>query len=113
MVDGDGAAVELPLACTLGPDDGAARLRRWRALAARFPPHAVRAPGRLELRWRLDPEAARELHALAGAERECCAFASWTVIRDGADTILRVTADPERPDDLAAVEHLFDAVLRP
>jgi hypothetical protein len=34
-----------------------------------------------------------------------------TVIRDGADTILRVTADPDRPDDVAAIKHLFDAGL--
>jgi len=113
MVDGDGAAVELPVACTLGPDDGAARLRRWRALAARCPPRVARAAGQLELRWRLDLDAARELDALATAERECCGFASWTVIRDGADTILRVTADPGRPDDVAAIEHLFDAVPHP
>ena len=36
---------------------------------------------------------------------------AWTVIRDGADTILRVTADPDRPDDVAAIKHLFDAGL--
>jgi hypothetical protein len=76
FVDRDEATtpVELPLACTLGVDDGAARLRRWQALAEGSAPRARRNRHRLEIRWRVDADGASELEALVAAERECCAF---------------------------------------
>jgi hypothetical protein len=61
------------------------------------------------VRWRLDGDDARELDALAVAERECCSFLSWTVRRDGTDSVLTVTSDPRSPDDVAAVAALFAA----
>jgi MerR family copper efflux transcriptional regulator len=100
---------ELPLACTLGPDDGAARLRRWRLLAQRSPPRAQRSGHKLEVRWQLQAGVKDELEALAVAERRCCSFVSWSVSSDGPDMVLYVTADESRPDDVAAIAGLFEA----
>jgi hypothetical protein len=101
--------VELPVACALGVGEGAERMGRWRALAQKAPPRAQRTDNRLEVRWQLDADGAVELDLLAAAERECCSFLSWTVTGVDTDTILTVTADPNRPDDVASVAALFAA----
>jgi hypothetical protein len=101
--------VELPVACTLGVGDGAARMRGWQALAEKAPPRARRTDNRLEVQWHLDADGAIELDLLAAAERECCSFLSWTVTRAGTDSVLTITADPGRPDDLATIAALFAA----
>jgi hypothetical protein len=98
---------ELPLACTLGADDGAARLRRWQLLAEKSPPRAQRRGHRLEVRWQLRAGVKDELEALAAAERQCCSFASWFVSSDGADVVLYITGDENRPDDVAPIAGLF------
>jgi hypothetical protein len=101
--------VDLPLACTLGADDGAARLRRWQALAEQSAPRARREGNRLEVRWRVDADGAGELEALVAAERECCAFVTWSVSRQDPDSILEVTAAAGRPEDLDGIAQLFVA----
>jgi hypothetical protein len=96
----------LPLACTLGPDDGRARSLRWQRLHERATPVARLDGGRLEVRYRPGPGVREELSALADAERSCCSFAEWTVrVVDGEPT-LRVTAAPEA---LAPIAALFRA----
>ena len=99
---------DLPLACTLGASDGAERLQRWRALAQKSQPRVSRRSNQVVVRWQLDPRGALELGGLAAAERDCCAFLAWSVTRAGKDCILTVTADPTRPDDVAAVAALFE-----
>ena len=101
--------VELPVACTLGADDGAARLQRWQALAEVSVPSARRDGHRLEIRWQVDADGASELEALAAAERGCCSFATWSVSREGPDSILEVTVAASRPEDLDAIAQLFAA----
>jgi hypothetical protein len=102
-MDSVNAHVELPLACTLGPADGAERMRRWHALVAAAPPRLRRGSGRLELRWQLDAVGARELEALVAAERDCCGFVTWTLDRDDDGPTLTITAQPGRPDDVEAI----------
>jgi len=105
----DAAQAELPLACTLGPDDGAARLRRWQVLAEKSPPEAQRSGRRLEVRWQPQAGVQDELEALAAAERKCCSFLSWSVSSDGADLVLHIVADENSPGDLAPIAALFGA----
>ncbi|MDP9116981.1 MAG: hypothetical protein M3O28_06935 [Actinomycetota bacterium] len=100
----------LPLACTLGPADGPDRLRRWRLLTKTGNAVAYREGDRLQVRFALGEAAFGELTILAAAERECCAFVQWTVIREGTYAVLQVTADPESPDDVAPIAAMFDAV---
>jgi hypothetical protein len=108
-VDADASAATQPLACTLGPDEGAARMRRWQALAERGRPSARRSGHRLQVRYRPAPGIRDELEALATAERRCCSFVAWEVGQVGHQPVLRVTADPSTPDDVAPIAALFGA----
>jgi MerR family copper efflux transcriptional regulator len=102
-----GAAAELPVACTLGPDDGAARMDRWQRLADTATPSARRAEHQLEVRYQPGPGVREELQALAAAEAKCCSFVAWAVTQDGDHPVLHVTADPQTPDDVAPIAALF------
>ena len=99
----------LPISCTLGPNDGAARMRRWQALADAFPPTARRHGNRLEVRYEDGPGVRAELEALAAGERDCCSFLTWEVDPGRDKVVLHVSADPERSDDLTAITDLFGA----
>jgi hypothetical protein len=106
----DGSEVAgLPIACTLGPGDGAARMQRWEALSARGHPSSRRSGHRLEVRYELEHGIREELEALAAAERQCCVFARWTVSQEDDHVVLHVAVDPGRPDDVAAIAALFGA----
>lgn len=59
--------VELPVACTLGPDDGAERMRRWHQLVKRAAPIARRIGQQLEVRFQSGPGVREELKALAAS----------------------------------------------
>jgi hypothetical protein len=98
---------QLPIACTLGPSDGAERMRRWRALVNRGGPIVTRDGPVLQLRFRPSARTPGELAWLAAAEQDCCAFVTWTVVEDDGNPVLRIVADPDRPDDVAAVAALF------
>jgi hypothetical protein len=102
-------AAGMPVACTLGPDDGAARMRRWEALSKKGHPCARRRGHLLEVRYQPRLGLREELEALAAAERQCCSFAAWNVSHDHDHVVLRVAADPGAPDDVAAIAALFGA----
>ncbi len=99
----------LPVACTLGPSDGAARLARWQRPADTAAPSARRRGRELVVRYEARRGVREELEALAAAEAECCSFVTWTVDQDGNHAVLRVIADQRRPDDVAAIAALFGA----
>jgi hypothetical protein len=100
---------ELPMACTLGPDDGAARMQRWKALSASGRLGAQRSGHLLEVLYKPEPGLFEELQALAAAERQCCSFAEWNVTQDEERVVLHIRANPERPDDIAMLAALFRA----
>lgn len=101
--------MELPISCTLGPNDGAERRRRWEALAEAGAASTHRSGHRLEVRYRAEPGVRDELEALAAAERDCCSFVTWDVSHERDEAVLHVRADPERPADLNAIAILFAA----
>ncbi len=101
--------VALPIACTLGADDGAERMGRWRALVGTADPIASRHGRLLEVRFQPGPGVVDELVALAAAEQECCSFVTWTVDEDADNPMLHVLAKPESPDDVASIAALFGA----
>jgi hypothetical protein len=104
---------ELPIACTLGPDQGARRLDRWKALSANGRPTVRREGHRLEVRYASAPGISEELEALAAAERLCCSFAAWDVKREKTHVVLHVTSDPSRPEAIDAIADLFGADSSP
>jgi MerR family copper efflux transcriptional regulator len=101
------ALAELPIACTLGLDDGAGRMQRWRALSAQGHPSARRDADRLIVRYRNEQGVREELDALAAAERQCCSFADWKVAQEGGHVVLRIASSP---DGIAALAELFGVV---
>jgi hypothetical protein len=110
MDTADSASIpELPVACTLDSDDGAARMLRWQALARKGRPSTRRSGHRLEVRYLPGPGVREQLEALAAAERQCCAFVAWEVSQEGDHPVLHVTADPSSPDDVAPIAALFGA----
>lgn len=100
---------ELPIACTLGPDDGAERMRRWQNLADRAQTSASRTGGVLNVTYHPGPGVEEELTALAAAEQECCSFVTWVVTQEGDGPVLCVTAKADSPDDVAPIAALFGA----
>ncbi|HTT00247.1 MAG TPA: hypothetical protein VMI33_26910 [Streptosporangiaceae bacterium] len=97
-----------PVACTLGSGDRAQRAARWTALAARALRRAERTDRGLRLEFRTGPGVADELRALAELERECCAFATWSLRPAGDQLTLEVTGDS--PEAVAAAQALFPAL---
>jgi hypothetical protein len=109
FVNDSGDHIDLPVACSLGPDAGPARLRRWQRLADAARPVARRDGPRLEVRYEPGPGVREELEALAAAEAECCSFVGWSVTQDGDVPVLQVTADPHTPDAVTPIAALFGA----
>jgi hypothetical protein len=98
---------ELPLACALGPADGAARHRRWQRLADQAAPAARLAGHQLEVRYQPGPGVLDELRSLARAESECCSFVAWAVTEQAGNPVLIVTADPDAPERIGPIAALF------
>ena len=101
---------ELPIACNLGPDGGADRMRRWKALVETASPNASREGRILEVRFEPGSGVLDELAALAAAEKECCAFVTWTVTEDQGSPVLRVLAKPDSPDDVDSIATLLGVI---
>jgi hypothetical protein len=98
---------EIPLVCTLEPDDGSTRLARWRALHELADPVARFEDGELEVRYRAAPGVLEELESLASAERICCSFVTWAVRDDDGQAILQVIAPVDSPDAVAPIAVMF------
>jgi len=105
-MDGDGGSAVV--ACSLGAGDLARRAARWEVLLARALVRASRTERGLRLVFRAGPEVADELNALAALERDCCAFAAWSVRESEDELALEVSGDGEQA--VAAVRSLFPAL---
>jgi hypothetical protein len=93
----------LPVACTLGPVDGAQRLEEWRRLSATTGRGQELAGGKLTLRFRDLPGVREELDRLIAAERECCAFLGWEVAPSEGELQVHITGNPDELRTLAFV----------
>jgi hypothetical protein len=93
------------VACSLNQGDLAKRHDRWVALARRAAIDAVATGNGLRLLFRADPGVEVELRQLAELERDCCAFADWSVRARGDEVVLDVTADSE--EGIVAVQAMF------
>lgn len=96
------------VACALGAGDLARRAARWEALAGRSLVRAARTERGVRLVFRADPGVADELQDLVALERDCCAFATWSVHEHRAELTLDVTGDGDHA--VAAVQSLFPAL---
>lgn len=85
----------LPLACTLGPDEGAARLAEWSRLWEVAGLGRHQDPGQLVLRFRAAAGVEAALGRLVEAERGCCAFLGWELQRDEDGWSLRISGEDD------------------
>jgi hypothetical protein len=99
----------LPVACTLGPADGPARLLRWQRLHDTAAPVARLHDGQLEVRYQPGPGVREELADLAAAEQTCCSFVAWSVTEVHGHPILRVTAPAGAAEAVTPIAALFGA----
>jgi hypothetical protein len=99
----------LPWACALGPDEGPARLLRWKRLQENASPVAHVRDGHVEVRYQPAPGVLEELTALAAAEQTCCSFVAWAVTTIEGRPVLRVTAPTQDPDAVEPIAALFNA----
>jgi hypothetical protein len=91
----------LPVACTLGPADGARRLEEWRGLAATAGLGRDLVGRTLTVRFRDLPRVRAELDRLVAAERECCAFLGWDVAACEGELHVHITGNPDELRTLA------------
>jgi hypothetical protein len=97
-----------PVACSLGQSDLAERAGRWSELAGRALAQVSQTERGLRLIFGAAPGVADELQALAAAERECCAFATWSVRAADGELVLEVSGDS--PEAVIAVQGMFAAL---
>ncbi len=90
-----------PVACTLNGEAMGERQRRWQALAARAFVERIETDRGLRLVFHSETGVEVELHEPAALERDCCAFADWTV--DGA--VLEISGHSD--EGVAAVKAMF------
>jgi len=98
------------IACTLTRDDFTTRRDRWLALGDRALRSRDATSTGLRLTFMQTRAVEAELGKLVELERECCAFADWTVETNGDAVTLRV--DGRSPMGVDAVQALFGELRR-
>jgi hypothetical protein len=83
----------MTIACTLTDGERTTRAERWRRLGDEASGRVVATDKGLRITFHSSPHAEAELRKLAELERECCAFATWTVRADGVDVLLDVEGE--------------------
>jgi hypothetical protein len=94
-----------PIACTLTPENLDANRNRWQALGTRALLAVDTTDRGLRLAFVDRPDVATELDALAKLERECCAFATWTLTVERDRILLDVAGKTD--DAVPAVKEMF------
>jgi hypothetical protein len=96
-------ATELPIACSLGPDQLSGRADAWRQLAERALIEAKRSEAAAVQRYRREVGVETKLRELVRREAECCPFLDFELADEGDALVLTITG----PADAAAVIDLF------
>jgi hypothetical protein len=94
------------IACELGEVKAATQAERWLRLGREAGLGRAETPDGLEIRFRDEPPAERELRDLVAVESKCCAWARWEVRRADGELVMRVTSTPE---GAAALHAMFGA----
>jgi hypothetical protein len=99
------------VACTLTAADLAVQGNGWARLAARAMTGRALTDDVLRVSFRAaaGDGVEDELQRLVAVERECCAWASWTVRADGADVVLEVRS--AAPEGIAVLHGMFAGSL--
>ena len=100
----------IPVTCTLSRAGLAEQAGRWGRLATRAMTGRAETAHGLRLSFRPGPGVGDELGRLVAVERECCAWADWTVQERGERIILDIRA---AGDGVAALHAMFTDVHEP
>jgi hypothetical protein len=92
------------IVCTLGAGDLAAQREHWGRLIAASALERTERPDGLRIRFRPDRGVADDLHALVATERECCAWARWSVTVAADQVVLDITSTG---DGITALHSMF------
>ena len=96
-----------PVACTLSSADLDTQRKRWRRLAAKALVERTESGDGLRISFRAEPGVANELQELAAIERQCCAWATWTVHESERRITLVVRSTGE---GIAALHAMFTSL---
>jgi hypothetical protein len=107
------AELEVPIMCTLSPNNMVDRLTEFEALFSRDLTGLEREA--LRLRLVLDADAGREasIRDLFAREQECCAFLSFAFERTDAGLVVEITAPPEAGPSLDGMQNLAERNASP
>lgn len=83
----------MAIACTLNEHDRGTRRERWLTFGDEAFGRVEETDAGLRITFRRSPQAERELHELAELERECCAFATWTVWTNDGNLVLDIQGE--------------------
>lgn len=83
------------IVCALGDKRSAAQAERWQRLGREAGLGRTVTGDGLEIRFRDEPAAERELRDLVSVESTCCAWARWEIRRAGGALVMRVSSTPE------------------
>jgi hypothetical protein len=89
--------------CSLPPSDVPSRLERWRAVLASGSIERNGPGERVIVFSHTDAVLARELHALAALERNCCGGLDWRVDEDARGLVLRIGGSEAMLNGLVAM----------
>ena len=78
----------MQIACTLTDTNLRSQRERWITLRERFGIDRHEAPDGLRLTFEDQPAVETELRELVEIENGCCAWAAWSVERDGAGALV-------------------------
>jgi DNA-binding transcriptional MerR regulator len=93
---------DVPIACTLEPDEMPARLAGWQAILGAVRARQATEAGGLRLQLSDDVDLA-ELSRLVVAEQRCCAFLSFAITVDGRGVGLEIDSPAGAADLVAAL----------
>lgn len=97
-------AVELPIACSLNAQDGQQRRHEWQLLIGEALRYQALTPTGVRLVFSGTSAVGRRLGELVELERQCCAFAKWTITPEENELVLRVDGEGE---SASAIRDLF------
>src|SRR3954471_20107912 len=96
---------DLPIACTLTPDDMTARLALIEALSADGLISRTATDAGLRVRLQDTPDVEQRTRELVAAESRCCAFLHFSLGREGGELVLDISG----PEDARPVIEMFFA----
>lgn len=96
--------MELPIACSLDAQNAQQRRHEWQLLIDEALRDQVLTPTGVLLVFAGTSAVGRRLEELVDLERQCCAFAKWTITPEGNELVLRVDGEGE---SASAIRELF------